>query len=189
MLWHWEHTIRLCQPVASHVVHFCHAFLVRALANFPVQGLLARARPHGWSITSAENENAAQRVQTATGCSRCWRDCKRERVPRRPRIICGVAVLCFNVSRKKLACMADSHHLKRKKGRSRSLHESERPNHRLSAGSDYSSTSSLLSLPPPTFAPTPTAARILASISCAMSGLSLRNLRVLSLPWPIFSPL
>ena len=60
--------------------------------------------------------------------------------------------------------------------------ESERPNHRLMTASGYSSTSSLLSLPAPTFAPTPTAARILASISCAISGFSFRNLRVLSLP-------
>ena len=60
--------------------------------------------------------------------------------------------------------------------------ESERPNHRLLTRSDYSSTSSLLSLPPPAFTPTPTAARILASISCAISGFSFRNLRVLSLP-------
>ena len=67
--------------------------------------------------------------------------------------------------------------------------ESERPNHRLSAASGYSSISSLLPLPAPTFAPTPTAARILASISCAISGFSFRNLRVLSFPWPIFSPL
>ena len=36
---------------------------------------------------------------------------------------------------------------------------------------------------------TPTAARILASISRAISECSRRNSRVLSLPWPIFSPL
>ena len=38
-------------------------------------------------------------------------------------------------------------------------------------------------------AATPTAARILFSISCAISGLAFRNSRALSLPWPIFSPL
>src|SRR2546430_94165 len=36
---------------------------------------------------------------------------------------------------------------------------------------------------------TPTAARILASSSAAVSGCSRRNSRALSLPWPIFSPL
>jgi len=34
----------------------------------------------------------------------------------------------------------------------------------------------------------PTASRIFCSISCAICGLSLRYSRVLSLPWPIFSP-
>ena len=109
MLWQCEHTMRLCQPVASQVGHFCHALFVCAPANFPVQDRLARVRPQGWSIASAENENAPQRVQTATGCSRCWRDCKRDRAPERTRITCGAAVRCFRVSRKKLACMAGSH--------------------------------------------------------------------------------
>ena len=76
-------------------------------------------------IALAENENAAQRVQTATGRSRCGRDCERESEGKRWRKCacnrCGAAVFCFNISRKKFACMSNLNEFGRKKGRSRSL--------------------------------------------------------------------
>ncbi len=71
--------MRLCQPVATQVGHFSHAFFAMALANFPAHALPPRDRSQGWLITLDEKENALQRVQTATGCSRCGRDCRRER--------------------------------------------------------------------------------------------------------------
>ena len=71
--------MRLCQPVASQVGHFRHACFEIVEANFPGHVMPARGRSQGWLIAVAENVNAAQRVQTATGCSRRGRACKRER--------------------------------------------------------------------------------------------------------------
>ena len=91
--------------------------------------------------------------------------------------------LLFQYSQKKIGVHGKFQSIQTKKWAALAQYlESERPNHRLMTASGYSSTSSLLSLPAPTFAPTPTAARIRASISCAISGFSFRNLRVLSLP-------
>ena len=59
--------MRLCQPVASQVGHLCQTFFDTVLANLPRQGPPARERLHGSLIALAENENAEQRVQTATG--------------------------------------------------------------------------------------------------------------------------
>ena len=117
--------MRLCHPVASHVGHFCQASDDKVLVNFPGQGLPARVRAQGRLIALVENENAAQRVQTAAGCSRCGRDCKREPKGKRWRDCacsrCGAAVFCFNASRKKFACMLNLNEFGRKKGRSRSI--------------------------------------------------------------------
>lgn len=68
-LWQCMHTMPKCQPVPSQATHACHSSCPALRFMTPGQGRPCATRSQRSPHESDMNENAEQRVQTATG----WR--------------------------------------------------------------------------------------------------------------------